>query len=201
MKIPRRKKDILAKYYIEYLEYIKTEPKEDKEIIKNTIKIFYRINDEELNKFEYHTILDMFKIIENILKIEQPLVPIFKLNDIEYGINPNFDDMTFAEMIDCDTTDILKQISILYRTIENKKGTKYTVVKYEADISNYDELKENLTLDVYLGFIGFFLKINKDILNYTLNYLTEKGMDQEKRKVLEQSGVGFHGYMNYAMEI
>jgi len=198
MKVPRKHSDILAKNYIKYMEYLKTEPKDEKEIIKNTILIFYDIKEDKFNSFEYKIVLDMYKIIENILKIPQKLIPIFTFKGIEYGINPNFDDMTFAEMVDCDTTDIIQQICVLYRPIKKKKGDKYTIKKYKADISIYEDMKETLTLDVFLGFLGFFLKINSDILNYTLNYLMEKATDPEMKKLLEKNGVGWDGYMNYA---
>ena len=197
MKIPRSKSDILVNDYLEYIEYIKTEPATDLELIKNTVKIFYHLTDDQFNELEYSVIRDMYQIIENILKIEQKLVPFFWVNGEEYGINPNFDDMTFAEMVDCDTTDIIKQICILYRPIEKKKGSKYTIKKYEADISIYDELKNTLTLDIYLGFIGFFLKINRDILSSIQNYLMGRATDPEMKKLLELNGVGWDGSMNY----
>jgi len=201
MKIPRKASDILVKNYLKYVDYIKTKPEKDTDIIKNTVMLFYDLNIDDFNSFKYSTILDMYKIIDNIMKIPQELVNIIEIDGIEYGINPDFDDMTFAEMVDCDTEDVLQQMCVLYRPIEKKKGTKYTIKKYEADIEIYNKLKETLTLDIYLGFIGFFLKINRDILNFTLNSLTEMDMDPEKRKILEKSGLGLAGYMNSVMVI
>ena len=169
------------------------------EILKNTVKIFYGLDEDGFNQLEYVVIQDMFQIISNILTIEQELVTIFIHNNVEYGINPNFNDITFGEMVDCDTTDIIQQICILYRPIVSKKGGKYIIEKYKANIEIYNELKETLTLDIYLGFIGFFLSIHKSLLNYTLNYITEKASDPDKKKLLEKSGNGLDGYTNYAM--
>lgn len=197
MKIPKSKKDILVKNYLKYIEYIKTEPKDEKEILKETVKIFYELDDEAFNAFEYTIILDMFQIISNILQLDQNLVPIFKHNDVEYGINPNFDDMTFGEMVDCDTTDVIQQICILYRPIVKRKGSKYTIEKYNADIEIYDEIKETLTLDIYLGFVQFFFAINKSMLNNSLNFLKEKDIQVEKKRILEVLGDGKVGYMSY----
>ena len=202
MKIPKSKKDILAKTYLEYIEYIKTEPTDEKEILKNTVKIFFEIDEDKFNSFEYTVILDMYKIISNILSLPQELITMFKHNDIEYGINPNFDDMTFGEMVDCDTEDILQQICILYRPITNKKGNNYTIEKYKGDIEVYEELKNTLTLDIYLGFVGFFLKISQSLLKNSLSYtLNQVATPAEKKKLLEEYGVGLDGYMNYAMVI
>lgn len=196
MKIPRKASDILAKNYIKYIELIK-----NKEEIstKDVIEIFYDVDTEKLRDFEYKTILDMYKIIQNILSIEYKLVKFIEIDGKKYGINPDFDDMTFGEMIDCDTDDIIKQISILYRPIIKKRNNKYKIQRYKADRSSYEWLKENLTLDVYLGFIGFFLRINKDILNYTQNYLMEMDIPVEMKKNLEKLGDGWLGSMNSVM--
>lgn len=201
MKIPKSKKDILVKNYLKYLEYIKTEPNEEKEILKQTVKIFYELDEDAFNAFEYQNILDMFQIISNILQTKQDLVPIFKHDDIEYGINPNFSDMTFSEMIDCDTEDVIQQICVLYRPIVKRKGDKYTIEKYDANIEILEELRETLTLDIYLGFVGFFLKISQSCLNSILHSLTVKAIDPERKRILENYMDGILGYTNYAAEI
>ena len=138
----------------------------------------------------------------NILKVPQSLVVKFKHNKKTYAINPNFDDLTMAEWVDLDCDDVLKQISILYRPIKHKLFKKYTIEPYKADISIYDDMKEWLTLDIYLGFINFFLNLNKELLNYTLNSLMEdQDLSQEQRKTLQTSLDGIHGYTDYAMKI
>lgn len=205
MKIPRKKSDILAKTYIEYENYVRSLDKDNydnNDILKNTVKIFYQLSDEQYNKLTYQNVLDLNKIIENILKVPQSLVVKFRHNKKTYAINPNFDDITMGEYVDLDTDDVLKQISILYRPIKHKLGKKYTIEKYKADISIYNDMKEWLTLDIYLGFIGFFLKINQDLLRDTLNYLTEdQDLSPEQKKTLQSNGLGILGYIDYAMKI
>ena len=80
------------------------------------------------------------------------------------------------------------------------KGKKYIIEPYKADISIYDELKENLTLDVYNGFIGFFLRIQQTLLSCTLNSLMEMDLTPKMKKDLAESGVGSPGFMNSVME-
>jgi len=205
MKIPRKLSDIKVKNYLEYQKFLNSltdEQKNDEQLLlKNTICIFYGIDDQVFNQIPFNTLLDMYKIIENIFMMDKPLVPIFKLGDKKYGINPNFDDMTFGELVDCDTDDIIKQIAILYRPIKKKLFRKYTIEKYKADISHYELLKEELTLDVYYGFISFFLNIQSAFINYTHQSLMEMGLDGEKKQSLEKYMDGFLGYMNYVMEI
>ena len=200
MKIPRKQSDILAKTYLEYEEYIKSLDKDNydnNDVLKNTVKIFYQLSDEQYNKLTYKTVTDLNQIIVNILKVPQSLVVKFKHNKKTYAINPNFDDLTFGEFVDLDTDDVLKQISILYRPIKHKLFKKYTIEPYKADISIYEDMKEWLTLDIYLGFVSFFLKINQDLLNYSLNYLMEdQDLNHETKKTLQTNGAGWHGLMD-----
>ncbi len=200
MKIPRKKKDILAKTYIEYENYIKSLDKDNynnDEIIQNTIKIFYNLNDEQYKNLTLNNINDLYQIINNILSIKEPIVLKFKHNKKTYAINPNFNDLTFGEWVDLDTDDILKQISILYRPIKHKLFKKYTIEKYKADIKIYDDMKEWLTLDVYLNFIGFFLNLNKELLNYTLNYLmVDQDLNHEQKNSLQKILDGIAGLMD-----
>lgn len=205
MKIPRKKSDILVKTYLEYEEYIKSLDKDNydnNDVLKNTVKIFYNLNDEQYKNLTLNNIKDLNEIIVNILKVPQSLVVKFKHNKKWYGINPNFDDLTFGEFVDLDTDDILRQISILYRPIKHKLFKKYTIEKYKADISIYDDMKEWLTLDIYYGFISFFLKINKILLKDTLNYLVEdQDLDLVQKNNLQKNLDGILGYIDYAMKI
>lgn len=204
MRIPKKQEDIALKNYLEYVEFIQNldESKQNDYdyIIRNTIKIFYEISDEQFNQMPYQQVTNMYQIIQNILQMKQELVPLFAIDGKEYGIIPNFEEMTFGELVDCDTTDILQQMCVLYRPVINRKGKKYKIEKYNAEF-DYEFFKNNLSLDIYNGFIGFFLKIQKDLMNYTLKSLKEEVSDPEKKQNLEKNGAGFLGSMNYVMEI
>ena len=200
MKIPRKQSDILVKTYLEYENYIKSLDKDNydsNEVLKNTVKIFYQLSDEQYNNLTFKNVTDLNQIIVNILKVPQSLVLKFKHNKKTYAINPNFDDLTFGEWVDLDCDDILKQISILYRPIKHKLFKKYTIEPYKADISIYEDMKEWLTLDIYFGFANFFLNLNKELLNYTLNSLMEdQDLSREQRRTLQANGLGFRGLMD-----
>lgn len=203
MKIPKKQSDIKLKTYLKYVDFIKDlkdEEKTDMNLLKNTILIFYDIEEAKFNEMPYTQISDMYKIIENILHTPQELVPMFNINDIEYAINPNFDDMTLAELVDCDTEDVVQQMSVLFRQIESKKGDKYKIVKYDSDKIDIDLFKENLTLDIYNGFIFFFLSLTKDLLKDSQNSIMEMDLTVEQKKNLQSLGDGLDGFMNYALE-
>jgi len=193
MKVPTQQSQILTKTFLEYKDFIssdKIKTLTDKEEFRETLKIFYRISDEDVNAFKYSTLKDMYKILVNVLNTKQELVRTFKLDGVEYGLVPNFDDLTFAEVVDCDTEDVYQQIAVLYRPIIKKKKDKYKIKKYKANIEHYDRLKEELTLDVYNSFISFFLSTQKEILKYSVHSLTGMDIDPTQRKILGKLGVG-----------
>ena len=205
MKIPRKQSDILLSTFLKYEEFVEALTEEQKEdnyyIIKNTVMIFYNLTEEEFNKRTYTTILDLYQIIQNILDTPQRVILTFKMNDIVYGLNPDFNSITFGELMDCDTTDVLQQISVLYRPVINKKGEKYLIEEYKANIETYEMFKNNLTLDIYNGFVSFFLKISESLTNYIQKYLMDQDINQNQKKILEKSMDGSVGYTNYAKVI
>ncbi|MCK9417028.1 hypothetical protein M0Q97_10250 [Candidatus Dojkabacteria bacterium] len=198
MKMIKSKKDILVKTYLEYQNYINnlTDKNSESEFVKYTVKLFYELTDEQYSKLKYTTVIKLSQNLTNILNLEQELIRIFKFNNKNYGLIPNFDDMTIGEYIDCDTEDVVKQICVLYRPIIKKRKNKYKVEDYKADMEHYDKLKNELTCDIYFGFIGFFLSISQDLLNYTLNCLVkEEGSNHEMKKLLHENMDGYRGLL------
>lgn len=198
MKIPKKQSDIKVKNYLKYNKFVESLTDIDKEdkvlLLKNTIMIFYEIDEETFDSIPYTTIMDLYQIVENLLKLEAKLVPRFMFDDIEYGINPEFNSMTLGELVDLDTKDVMRQICVLYRPIVKKRGKYYDIEKYEADIEIYDRFQEDLTLDIYLGFMSFFLSINKDLLNSIQKYIVDQDIVIEKKNSLALNGVGTHSY-------
>ena len=67
IKILKKQSDILVKTYLDYENFVKNTTEEqkldEKYIIKNTIKIFYEVDEDTFNQLPYTAILDMYKII------------------------------------------------------------------------------------------------------------------------------------------
>lgn len=203
MKLPKRQSDILAKTYLEYEKYISNISKDETElnILRNTIKIFYGIDDNVYNKLGYKNILELNSILTKLLSQTPKLKPIIKIKGVRYGLIPNFSDMSMGEYVDCDTDDVIKQMCILYRPIIKKRGNKYNIEKYKANIDNYETFKNEITLDILLGYVGFFLKISKDILSYSQKYLMGMDLTVGQMKILQNNGAGILGFTNSVMKI
>lgn len=200
IKIPRKASDILAINYIEYEKYLKSIKDEEYDeivLMKKILEIFYNMTEEDMEQRPAQQLKDMAKIIMNIISDKHNVVLKFSMNNIEYGLNPNFDDMTLGELIDCDTEDVFRQIAVLYRPIKIKKGNKYIIEKYKADLSKVEMFRKNITLDVYLGFISFFLNICQGFISSTQRYIRTEGTNLKRKQVLANGGVGFRSYIGY----
>jgi len=200
MKNIKYHSDINIRTYLEYEKWFNNLTNEQKidenYIMYKTIQFFYNFPVDKYEKFTYEIVLHFYNHLVNILNMKEKLVQTFKLNGVEYGLVPNFDDITMGELIDLNDNDIIKQMCILYRPILKKKGSKYTVIDYKADISMYDSFKDNLSLNVYNGFVSFFLRIQLGFIHIIQRSL-EKEVDipQEMKKNIVKNGSGLDGFI------
>jgi hypothetical protein len=82
--------------------------------------------------------------------------------------------------------DWAKIMSVLYRPIKHKRGEMYEIETYKG-IDN-SELFLEVGMDVHFGCLFFFVNTLMDLLNYTLNSLTETDIPINMKAILEKSG-------------
>jgi len=121
-------------------------------------------------------IAEVCEIINTMFNTNHQLINKFSLGGVDYGFIPELDDMTFGEYMDLDTfigdnDNLHRAVNVLFRPIEHKRGTRYTIKDYDADIS--DNAKD-FPLDVVLGAIVFFYSLGKDLSMVMLNSLDTK---------------------------
>jgi hypothetical protein len=111
--------------------------------------------------------------------------------------------MTYGEYVDLVTysKDVYENAalicSILYRPIleEDKQG--YKIQEYKGTNENQIDLfYQKLTMDVIFGALSFFLRLQTDLSNSTLTYMTETMVKMMKEtptstaaQILEENGV------------
>lgn len=128
-----------------------------------------------------------------ISNADLPLQRIIEIDGVEYGFEPNLSQMTYGAYADITKYDMIqidenwtKIISVLYRPIVKKNGNLYTIKPYSGE---YDkEMWLNVGMDVHLGALFFFVNLQMDLLSYTLNFSTLKGLPPNTKSILEKSG-------------
>ena len=133
----------------------------------------------ELDKFLANTELELQKII--------------KVDGIEYGFEPNLSQMSYGAF--CDVTKFetiaidknwTKIMNILYRPVVKKQGELYTIKPY---VPNDDDSKWlSVGMDIHFGCLFFFVHLSMDLLNSTLNSMTQMEFPANLKQILEKSG-------------
>jgi len=202
INVPTSLSDISLDQYQRFLKFDMDDETPNSEVLKNIIEIFCGIDFEDVATFKYADMNQIANDIQEIFHEEQSVIPTFKLLGQEYGLIPNFDEMSLGEYIDLDqyfhdweTMD--KAMTILYRPIKYKKGHKYLIEEYEG--CEQSEVMKNAPLDVVLGIKVFFYNIGIELLNHIPNYLQEESgeITDQQRQILEQSGVGIRAFTDY----
>lgn len=117
--------------------------------------------------------VEQIRFVETVLSqhLLQPktsdLVLTFEINGVTYGLENNWQNMTWGQWVDLEVYSqpdkinehIHKIMAILYRPVEVEKGTTYKLRKFKS--SEVDEraeiFRENLGIDIWFGVTTFFL--------------------------------------------
>ena len=188
---------ILAKDYLAYQKEIEENIDTPVNLI---LKHFYKINNPE--KIKYDDISNKVYEVSNILNSlnDVKLKSIITLNNNNYGIVPDFQDITLGELYDLEQNiTILEQMSILYRPIIKSKGDKYKIEKYSGKLEK-DLFEQNITVEEMVGFANFFLSLSEEYLNYIRKFMEVEATHLNLKKASVKNGAGTDSSTDFAKE-
>lgn len=174
LKIPTELNDVSLKQYQEYLKSI--ENLENADLIKQrTIEHFCEVKLAAVMLMKMSEVHRVVGEIDQMFAKDKELYQTFKIKDIEFGMIPNLEEMSFGEYMDLDSyvTDwqnMHKAMAVLYRPITKKVGDKYEIREYEGT-GEFAELMQFAPLGVVMGAMVFFYDLGKELLKATHNYL------------------------------
>ena len=177
LRIPTSLNEITLGQYQEFAKLDgKLEDTHDTAIQLKIVEIFCKVPEIVVRNMKATDIAEVCEIINTMFDTNHQLINKFSLGGVDYGFIPELDDMTFGEYMDLDTfigdnDNLHRAVNVLFRPIEHKRGTRYTIKDYDADIS--DNAKD-FPLDVVLGAIVFFYSLGKDLSMVMLNSLDTK---------------------------
>ena len=177
LRIPTSLNEITLGQYQEFAKLDGTlEDTHDTAIQLKIVEIFCKVPEIVVRNMKATDIAEVCEIINTMFNTNHQLINKFSLGGVDYGFIPELDDMTFGEYMDLDTfigdnDNLHRAVNVLFRPIEHKRGTRYTIKDYDADIS--DNAKD-FPLDVVLGAIVFFYSLGKDLSMVMLNSLDSK---------------------------
>ena len=205
--VPSSLSDITLEQYQKFAK-INTGDNEDTNFLMHkTVEIFCNLELKNVAKIKFSYVKDILNDINKIFEQKSELISTFTLGGVEYGFIPTLDDMSLGEYIDLDEnfTDwetMHKAMSVLYRPVTLHKGERYQIQEYDG--IQYAEVMKKAPLNVVMGCMVFFYRLNNELLRTTLNYLEEelpKQMTTEQLQTLEKNGVGIKASMESLKEM
>lgn len=169
-------------------------------------------------KESYNLPLSSFgSLIENInrcLSEATPLVKRFWFRgdngvEVEFGMNPNLNDLSFGEYVDLDTymsdfTNMHKAMAVLFRPIVKKHKDMYEIEVYSGGDKYHDHMKY-MPANVAMGAIVFFYRLGMKLSNHTISSSLRQMSPEERLRVekqfSEQNGVGINQFMHSLEEM
>jgi hypothetical protein len=117
-------------------------------------------------------------LLQKELQTPEEIIREFKLDGINYGLIPNFDEMTAGEFIDLslyenDPNQIEKVMAILYRPIVKKIKGDYIIEQYKGTQHLANKMLK-ADIKIYQSVITFFLTLNEQLSVIFPIYLKNK---------------------------
>ena len=203
IKIPTSLNEITLRQYKRYLK-VQENTTEVKFLNAKIIEIFCNIKLEDVMLLRFNDASEISDIITKLFEDKPALVTRFKLGNIEYGFQPQLDDISLGEYIDLDTyigdwDNIEKAMNVLYRPILVKLKGKYSIEEYKVGT---EQNLLDMPMDAVLSSIFFFWNLGLDLSTTMMNYLEGEEQNEALIQFLnsQKSGDGTNPYMDLLKE-
>jgi len=172
IKIPTSLKEVTLRQYKRYLKIQESETN-TRFLNAKMIEIFCGIKLEQVMLLKVSDAQDISNILTELFESKPSLVTKFKMNKVEYGFQPQLDDISLGEYIDLDTfigdwENMEKAMNVLYRPVLVKLKDKYSIEEYRVETS---ESLLDMPMDAVLSSIFFFWNLGLDLSTTMMNYL------------------------------
>ena len=174
IKIPTSLKDITLRQYKEYLK-IEDYVKDELFLNAKMIEIFCDVPIDKVMLLKFNDSSEISNVISKIFDEKPSLVTRFELNGIDYGFQPQLDELTLGEYIDLDTyigdwENMEKAMNVLYRPVIVKLKDKYNIDEY---VLGNDEILLDMPMSAVLSSIFFLWNLGLDLSKLMTSYLQE----------------------------
>ena len=201
--IPSSLNDITLQQYKRYLK-IQEKVKDERFLNAKMIEIFCNLDLKSVMHLKLNDSEEIVNIITELFNSKPKLVKRFKLNGVEYGFQPQLDELTLGEYIDLDTfigdwENMEKAMNVLYRPVLVSVKDKYSIDEYkvgtEAGIIN-------MPMDAVMSSIFFLWNLGLDLSKNMTSYLQDNQSETLMQFLNSQkNGVGINQFTDSLSEI
>tara|TARA_R100000935_G_scaffold792_1_gene2860 strand:- start:1965 stop:2615 length:651 start_codon:yes stop_codon:yes gene_type:complete len=180
--IPSSLNDITLQQYKRYLK-IQEKVTDERFLNAKMIEIFCNVDLKSVMHLRLNDSEEIVKIITELFNSKPKLVKRFKLNGVEYGFQPQLDEITLGEYIDLDTfigdwENMEKAMSVLYRPVLVTLKDKYSIEDYKVGTEG---AIINMPMDAVMSSIFFLWNLGLDLSKNMTNSL-----EGEETEILTQ---------------
>lgn len=181
--VPSSISEIPLCHYQEFLKLQATS--NDQEFIaQKMVEIFCGLQLKDVVKLKVTSVNELIVHFTKIFKEKPKFKPTFKIGDVEFGFIPNLENITFGEYVDLENylskwEDFHKAMAVMYRPITIRKEDKYEIMEYTGAAA-FSEGMKFAPMDVAISASVFFWTLGSELLNATLDYLTNELKTNEK---------------------
>ena len=176
--IPTSLKDITLRQYKHFLKIQETVT-EERFLNAKMIEIFCGVKLEQVMLLQLKDSVEITSILSKMFEEKPQLVTMFKLNGIDYGFQPQLDEITLGEYIDLDTfigdwDNMEKAMNVLYRPVLVKMKDKYSIEEYQiATSENVLDMPMNAVLSSIFFLWNLGLELSQTMTNSLDNQETQ----------------------------
>ena len=206
--VPESLNEITLGQYQKFYKLINNNP--DSEFVRQkTVSIFCNVEMKDVRQMLLSSIDEVYNGLIELFNANTELISRFTINNIEFGLIPNFDDMSAGEFADLDdyNSDVdqwHKCIAVLYRPVTKKLAKFYDIEPYKGT-KQYAETMKDTPVAIVLAVQVFFYNLSKELLSVTMDYL-EQLPQSDKQIIVEKAsslknGDGIIAFMQSPKEI
>lgn len=194
--IPSDLSEIKLSQYLRYSKVLEDNKDDETFIAIQMVSIFCKLKIEDVMKIPAYDFGEIVQHLSEVLKQKPALVRTFKLNGVNYGFVPNFDEESIGTYAYIDThlgseENWAKLASAMYRPITKRFGQFYDIGKFEGD--KYAEEFFEIRMDCIVGAVLFFWTLKIELLNNIMAYseqLLKENKNSEAVELFSSAGVG-----------
>ena len=176
VSVPESLTDITVGQYLKFRKYNITAETDNDFVVRKVLQAFYNISPDKHDGINQKDLSVLVKAVLKVLEEKPGITTRFTMGDIEWGLIPNIDAITFGEYVDMRSikpAEFDKLLAILYRpVIEEGTDGRYDIEAYQGWTEYHNQMHE-APLDVLYGVFNFFLGLLESTMNSTLNSVKE----------------------------
>lgn len=164
----------------QYQQFVKNQHLYEKDPVA-LLSMYLDIDVDELKSYPYEQMDFIKNYITSIMTkdITKELVMVFEYEGVEYGLENDWSKLSWGAWVDLEvfsaenTTDnIHNLLAVLYRPVQTKDGTNYTITPYKSsEIEKRGKLFMNVDADIWFGCASFFFYLVNLSITDTRNSL------------------------------